>query len=125
MTIFISKKIKKDSGFVEYVVNDVLAGIEGITVRPMFGGYSIYKNGVIFALIVKGDKLYFKADEKTKADFEKFGSRQFVYRYPNSNRQIAMPYWELPAEIMEDKETIKEWVEKSYQAGLSLRDNKK
>ena len=107
----------------EYVANDVLGGIEGITVRPMFGGYSIYKNGVIFALIVKGDKLYFKADEKTEADFEKFGSRQFVYCYPNSNRQITMPYWELPAEIMEDKETIKEWVEKSYQA--SLRSNKK
>ena len=117
----VEKKASRE--FLQYVLNDLLAGIEGITARPMFGGYNLYKDGVIFALIIRGNKLYFKADKQNRGDFEKFGSKQFIYQYPNSDMKIAMSYWELPADIMEDKEAIREWVEKSYRA--SLRSEKK
>ena len=32
----------KDQSFHDYVVNDVLVGISGITSRAMFGGWGIY-----------------------------------------------------------------------------------
>ena len=41
----------KDTSFHEFVMNELFADIDGITSRPMFGGFGIYKDGVIFALI--------------------------------------------------------------------------
>lgn len=36
----------------------------------MFGGWAVYKNRVIFAIIVNGE-LYFKIEENNCAEFEK------------------------------------------------------
>ena len=41
--------------FHEYVIGDVLGHISGITSRKMFGGYGIYLDGVIFAIITDDD----------------------------------------------------------------------
>ena len=45
--------MKKDLSFHDYVLNDLLAYIAGIRSRPMFGGWGLYKNGIIFAIIVE------------------------------------------------------------------------
>jgi len=45
--------------FVTYVIEDVLGDIPGITSRAMFGGYGIYRDGIIFSLIAF-NQLYFK-----------------------------------------------------------------
>ena len=37
--------------FHEYVMGDVLGGVSDVTSKRMFGGYGIYKEGIIFAII--------------------------------------------------------------------------
>jgi DNA transformation protein len=54
------------SEFVNYVV-DLLAPYGYIRVRPMFGGHSVYRDGVIVAIIV-GEELYFKVNEQSVCD---------------------------------------------------------
>ena len=100
----------KTSHFVEYVVHDLLAELSGIRARAMFGGWGLYKQEVIFAIIVE-DQLYFKVDETNQVQYEQHGSRP--YTYTSHGKSIAMSYWEVPADIIEDCEAIARWAKES------------
>ncbi len=52
--------MSRRSEFVEFVIEQ-MAPIGRPRVRPMFGGYGVYRDDRIFAIIVD-DRLYFKAD---------------------------------------------------------------
>ena len=106
----------KRSDFADYVAQDLLAGLPGVRARAMFGGYGIYQNDVMFAIIVD-DTLYFKVDDSNRKDYEKLGSKPFVYK--SRGKRVTMSYWEVPAEVMDDREEIVRWAERS------LRINKR
>ena len=108
--------------FLEYVLSEVLADVDGISSRAMFGGYGIYKDGVIFAIIAD-EQLYFKVDESNRGDYEQYGSHPFVYSQ-GKTKSTTMSYWELPADIMEDRDEIAKWIDKSYAVSLSQKKKK-
>lgn len=110
-----SNKSEKER-FLEYVLSEVLSDIDGISSRAMFGGYGIYKDGVIFAIIAD-EQLYFKVDESNRSDYERYGSKPFVYSQ-GKHKATTMSYWELPADIQEDRVEIARWVQKSYEVSL-------
>ncbi len=101
----------KDTSFYQYVLGDLFSEILGISSRSMFGGYGFYYHGKIFAIIADG-KLYFKVGDGNRKDFERFGSLPFRYKGHNG-KLYEMSYWELPPDIMDDKEEILNWVEKA------------
>ncbi len=107
--------MKQGSEFHDYVVHDLFAYIAGITSRPMFGGYGIYKDGKIFAIIV-GDEPYFKANQVTKIFFDTQGSHPFTYG-KKDNRVYTMNYWLVPEEILENREALMEWLGLATDAG--------
>ena len=111
--------------FHDYVLNDVLSHIDGITSKRMFGGFGLYKDGAIFAIITSDSELYFKVDDTNRAQFEKHGSEPFVYIGHKTKKPTQMPYWILPSEIMEDKEVIEMWVEQSARISKSALKSKK
>ncbi len=104
----------KDSSFHDYVIGEVFREIPGVTSRPMFGDWGVYRDGIFFAIIA-GGRLYFKADETNQADYEQAGSEPFVYK-GKDGKKMTMSYWELPAEVMEQPDELATWVEKSLQA---------
>ena len=104
----------RDTSFHEHVMGEVFRDIDGLTSRPMFGGWGIYQNGVFFALIGEG-QLFFKVDESNKSDYQKYGSKPFVYT-SHKGKDVTMSYWELPADVMEDREELTRWIEKSVNA---------
>lgn len=102
--------------FKDYVVGDVLGHVEGnITSKRMFGGYSLYLDGNIFAMITSDTDLYFKVDDTNRAQYEEMDSHPFVYSgWKDPKRKpITMPYWLISEEIMEDREKIEELVNQS------------
>lgn len=107
-------------GFYEYVVDELFSKISGISGRPMFGGYGIYKDGLFFALIAD-DELYFKVDDANKSDFEDAGSKPFVYTLSNG-KTSQMNYYLLPPEIMEDHNELGGWVEKSVEVARKAKE---
>ena len=113
-----SKKSEKEQ-FLEYVLSDILSEESGISSRAMFGGYGIYKDGVIFAIIAN-ERLYFKVDDSNRSDYEQYGSGPFVYSQ-GKHKSTTMSYWELPVDIMEDRQAIAEWVRKSYQVSINSK----
>ena len=101
----------RDNSYHEYVMSDLLGDVSGVTSRAMFGGWGIYRNGVIFGIIVAGE-LYFKVDDSNRARYEQAESRQFVYA-KSDGKPLTMPYWLVPAEVMEDKEKLYDYMEES------------
>lgn len=102
------------SDFHEFVMRDLLGDVPGVTSRTMFGGYGIYERGIIFAIIADG-RLYFKVDEESRSDYESAGSKPFTY-VMHGKKPLAMSYWELPEEVMEDREELARWVTKAVRA---------
>ncbi len=111
------------NGFIEYVLHDAMQGIDGLTAKAMFGGHGLYKDGVVFGIIAD-DQLYFKVDVKNLPQYKERGSQPFKYEGKN-RKLIALSYWEVPAEILEDRELLAEWVEASVAASLRNAKTKK
>ncbi len=111
------------SDFHSYVIEDLLIDIPGITSRAMFGGWGIYKDGVIFGLIAD-DQLYFKVDDQNKPQYEEHGSSPFVYEQ-GGHPKTTMSYWLVPADILEDKNALSKWVEEACQASIRSKTQKK
>ena len=105
--------------FVEYVVKDLLAEVRGVTSRAMFGGFGLYKDGVIFGIIVD-DEVYFKVGDPNRKKYEKAGSRPFTYQNARG-KDIAMSYWAVPADVLEDREAIALWAEESCRISRAKR----
>ena len=84
----------------------------------MFGGYGIYKDDVIVAIIAD-DELYFKVDSSNKSQYEKLNSEPFTYQA--KNKKATMSYWKLPLEILEDNSKLEIWLNQSYEISLKTK----
>lgn len=100
----------KLSSFCDYVVNELMREILGVSARAMFGGYSLYKDGKIFGMIAD-DVLYFKVKDSNRADYEAAGSKPFTY--VNKGKKYSMSYWEVPEEVQSDHEILAKWINKA------------
>ncbi|MCE2991381.1 MAG: TfoX/Sxy family protein [Candidatus Jidaibacter sp.] len=96
---------KNSNNFLDYV-KEVLEPFGPITTRAMFGGFGIYKNGVIFAMIADNE-LYFKADDEASKFFQTYGSEPFTYQ--GKSGLVRMSYWRVMPEVLEDAEMLKAW----------------
>jgi DNA transformation protein len=112
----------KTHDYLEYVIHDLMVGISGLSYRAMFGGYCLYKDGLVFAIFDQ-EKLYFKVDESNLADYQKQGSKQFTYPMKDG-KMMGMNYWELPLDVLEDREELRLWVEKAYEVALRSKNKK-
>lgn len=98
--------------FRDYVL-EMLEPLGGVTARAMFGGAALYRDGTVFALIAD-EVLYFKVDAANRPDYEAAGTGPFR---PYEGKAFAMPYWEVPAEVLEDPQAIRGWAIKAWEAG--------
>lgn len=133
------------TSFVEYVIHDAMQGVRGVTpphvssiakqsvrsadetgggvtAKAMFGGHGLYKDGVVFGIIAD-DELYFKVDDKNLARYKEHQSRPFTYEGKNK-KVITMSYWEVPVEILEDRERLAEWIDASVAASRRAKKTK-
>ncbi|KJS84439.1 MAG: competence protein TfoX [Peptococcaceae bacterium BICA1-8] len=95
-------------GFKDYIV-DQLGQFGFVTVKKMFGGAGIYYDGLIFGIIAD-DVLYFKVDDSNKADYQKAGTEPFK---PFEDKPMIMPYYEVPVDVLEDRNQLFEWARKA------------
>jgi DNA transformation protein len=80
-----------------------------IRARAMFGGYGLYLDGMIFAIIVQ-DRLYFKTDAETRPRFVRTGSKPFSYLRAGE-KAVSMSYFEAPPRTMNSARAIMPWME--------------
>ena len=103
-----------DPAFVEYVIEQ-LDGAGRITHKAMFGGYGIWESGDMFALVSSDSTLYFKVDDETRPRYAEAGSEQFM----------TMPYWSVPADLLEDRGELLDWVADAIAVGHATAAKKR
>lgn len=97
-------------------IKDQLSEFGNFEMKKMFGGIGIFREGKMFAMI-GGDKFRLKVDESNKQDFIDKGMEP----YQDPKKKKGMPYWEVPAEVLEDKSRLAAWADKSYAAALASK----
>lgn len=79
-----------------------LSGLGEISSRGMFGGYGIFHEGDMFALI-SGTGLFFKVDDSNRGAYNSAGSKQCK----------PVPYYQVPPNVLEDCATLLKWAQTS------------
>jgi DNA transformation protein len=100
--------------FADYAV-ELLGAAGRVAARRMFGGFGLYCDGVMFALIAD-DVLYLKVDERNRAALERAGSAPFTYEA--KGRRTIMAYWRAPDDAMESRELMAPWARSALDAAL-------
>ena len=109
----------RQSLFLEHVL-DLLSGLGGVSARAMFGGYGIYRDGVMFALIAD-EVLYLKVDDQIQGDFAAQGCRPFVYQHKNRSQPTQFSYWEAPVDALERASLLCDWAGRAHEAALRTK----
>jgi DNA transformation protein len=106
--------------YVEFVMEQ-FAPLGTITARSMFGGYTLYCEGIPFALIAS-EAVYLKVDDQNHAQFEVRGLQAFK---PYADKPGVMQYFQIPPEIFEDDQALRAWGGPAIEAGWRALAKKK
>lgn len=87
----------------QHAAIEALAPLGEVTGRGVFGGFGIFKSGVMFALLNPKGRLCLRADESNADRFE-----------PRA-RQGSLPYYEVPRAVAEDEEELLAWAARSVE----------
>jgi DNA transformation protein len=112
----------KRSEFVEYLLEQ-LAPLGEVSAKAMFGGWGIFRDGRMFALVA-AETLYFKVDDTSRADFEREKLRPFRYER-RARGEAVLPYYEAPAAALDDRERLCAWAGKGLEAAARAAAKKK
>ena len=102
--------------FLEYIL-DQLSDWGEVSVRRMFGGAGLYRDGLMFGLVAD-NVAYLKVDETNRDRFIEAGSSPFK---PYPDRPTTMSYFEIPPDVLENAEKLIKWAEES----LSIQKKRK
>lgn len=97
-------------------IAELFAGLGPVSIRRLFGGKGIYFDGVIVAIVLRGE-LLLKADEQSAPDFVAAGCKQWTYTGKRHGKQVAMPYWSIPDSAFDDPDDMTVWARRAYEAG--------
>lgn len=111
----------QDSRYVDFA-KEQLSTLGEITSRRMFGGYCLYCDGIVFALIAE-DTLYLKVDDGNRPAFDEAGLPAFQ---PFDDKPgTTMSYHLALPEIFEDPGQLESWAGEAVQAGRRAQAKRK
>ncbi|HIA92135.1 TPA: TfoX family protein [Candidatus Saccharibacteria bacterium] len=100
--------------FKDYLVDEVFALLgDSLSVKRMFGGFGLYLDGRIFAVVLSDGQLALKVGDNNRQDFIDTGCKQWVYEGHKNKKPTTMPYWYAPALLFDDQLVAAEWARKS------------
>jgi DNA transformation protein and related proteins len=104
-------------------IRELFAPFGPVTVKRMFGGAGIWSDGLMFGLVFDG-AIFLKVDAASIPDFEREGSRAFVYtraKSPGRVGRASLSYWRLPERLYDDADELAVWAARA----LAIAQRKK
>lgn len=99
-------------------VQELMAPLGRVAARRMFGGWGLYLDGLMVALIAD-ERLYLKADATTRERFAAAGSAPFTYAA--RGRRTVMAYMEAPDGSLDEPDALAPWAALGLEAALRAR----
>jgi DNA transformation protein len=103
-------------GFSDHV-EELLAGFGKVEVRRMFGGASLSRNGVGFA-ILDDDTFFIKADTEFGAELKSQGCKPWSYSVKKDGTVRDIAYWSVPETAMDDGDEASALAKRSHQIAV-------
>lgn len=110
----------KPGRYLEFIVEQ-FSPLGRITTRFMFGGWCLYCEGTVFALVADGS-VFLKGDAESIPKFQARGLPAFR---PFPDQDLTMNYFQAPPEIFEDEAAMREWCGLAIAAGRRASRPKK
>ena len=101
---------------------ELLAPAGPCVAKRMFGGWGISTDGLTLAIIADlggGERLYLKASDDTRAQFEAAGCERFVYEA--KGKLMQMNYYSAPEDAMESAPAMAPWARLALECALKAR----
>ncbi len=95
----------KASEFVDQVLH-LMVPLGAVRAKPMFGGFGIFLEDVMFGLITRAGVLFLRADQVSRGAYEARGLG------PHGK----MPYFQIPPTALEDSDEFVEWATEALAA---------
>ncbi|GGF63319.1 hypothetical protein GCM10007301_23940 [Azorhizobium oxalatiphilum] len=94
------------------------AALGPVDVRRMFGGHGVFRDGLMFALEIRGD-LFLKADGVFAAELEEMGASRLGYEA--KGRRVDLPYWTQPDASLDDDELRDRLFHRALEAAREIK----
>jgi len=104
-------------------VQELLADLGEVRIRPMFGGAGVFSGELMFGLLFE-DTLYLRGDDENEPALKAAGARQFVYA-PKNGEASPMRYWSLPDTAADDPDEAVAWARGSLAAAARKETGKR
>lgn len=111
--------MKNTEEYIQYIT-ELIEPYGGCEVKKMFGSLGIFKEGVCFGGVM-GNVFRLKVNDTNRADFEAYGMKG--WQVPG--KKMVMSYYEVPIEIMENKEDLLSWIDKAHTLSVKAKKKKK
>ena len=102
-------ELTNDSSQAAEDIQSRLTGLGNIRTKKMFGGYGVFEDDKMFALIDSGGQVFFKVDDTNLASYVEAGSE----------KHSRMPYYQVPDDVFGDDELLEEWAASSIKISKS------
>jgi DNA transformation protein and related proteins len=97
-------------------IRELFAPFRPVTMKRLFGGAGLYAGELMFGLVFDG-AIFLKVDETSIPDFEREGSRPFVYTRAKSPGRVgrhSLSYWRLPERLYDDPDELAVWAARAF-----------
>jgi len=97
-------------------IRELFAPFRPVTMKRLFGGAGLYAGELMFGLVFDG-AIFLKVDDTSIPDFEREGSRPFVYTRAKSPGRVgrhSLSYWRLPERLYDDPDELAVWAARAF-----------
>ena len=102
--------------YLKYILEQ-LSELENVEWKIMFGGIGFFKEGKMFGMLAN-DVFKLKIGDSNRQLFVDKGMQPHF----DPRKKKGMPYWEVPVEVVEDKELLKEWATTAHLISINKLD---
>ena len=96
---------------------ELFSGLGRIVTRPMMGGTVFYADGALFATIHGDGRLYLSTRGALARTLEAAGETRLTWTRPTDGKVMAMGYWSLPEDALDDPERACELARQAISEG--------
>lgn len=107
--------------FANFVV-ELMASWAPVQARRMFGGYGVYRDGLMFAILIE-ETLYFKVDDESEPVFAQRGLARFSYE--SKGRTASLRYCQAPPEAYDEPAHMAAWARLGFECAVRQQNKKK